>query len=86
MCIRDRDYTSDDVAAVQVLADLLIDAVERKQAEDRIEHLAYHDALTQLPNRVLLTDRLQQMMAQTRRDQKQLAVCYLCLLYTSRCV
>ncbi|MBK8755351.1 MAG: EAL domain-containing protein [Candidatus Competibacteraceae bacterium] len=71
------DYTSDDVAAVQVLADLLIDAVERKQAEDRIEHLAYHDALTQLPNRVLLTDRLQQAMAQTERDQKRLAVCYI---------
>jgi len=71
------DYTADDVAAVQALADLLIDAVERKQAEDRITQLAYHDALTQLPNRVLLTDRLQQAMAQTERDQKRLAVCYL---------
>lgn len=43
----------------------------------RIEYLAYHDALTQLPNRVLLTDRLQQSMAQARRDQQRLAVCYL---------
>ena len=50
---------------------------ERKRAEDRIQHLAYYDALTQLPNRVLLTDRLQQAIAQTRRDQKRLAVCYL---------
>lgn len=56
-----------------------MDVIERKRTEDRIEHLAYHDALTQLPNRVLLTDRLQQTMAQTRRDQKQLAVCYLTL-------
>ena len=71
------DYTDDDVEAVRLLADLLIDAVERKRAEARIEHLAYHDALTHLPNRVLLTDRLQQAMAQTERDQKRLAVCYL---------
>ena len=50
---------------------------ERKEAEQHIAHLAYHDALTQLPNRVLLTDRLQQAMAQTVRDQRRLAVCYL---------
>ena len=50
---------------------------ERKQAEQHIAHLAYHDALTQLPNRALLTDRLQQAMAQTLRDQRRLAVCYL---------
>jgi PAS domain-containing protein len=54
-----------------------INITERKQAEARVEHLAYHDALTQLPNRVLLTDRLRQAMAQARRDQKRLAVCYL---------
>lgn len=50
---------------------------ERKQAEQHIAHLAYHDPLTQLPNRVLLTDRLQQAMAQSLRDQRRLVVCYL---------
>ena len=50
---------------------------DRKQAEQHIAHLAYHDALTQLPNRALLTDRLEQAMAQTLRDQRRLAVCYL---------
>ncbi|MBK8752808.1 MAG: EAL domain-containing protein [Candidatus Competibacteraceae bacterium] len=54
-----------------------VDITERKHVEERLDHLAYHDALTQLPNRVLLTDRLQQAMAQTLRDQKRLAVCYL---------
>ncbi len=53
------------------------DITDRKQVEEQITHLAYHDALTQLPNRVLLTDRLQQAMAQVQRDQQQLAVCYL---------
>jgi len=65
------------VEAMQELTALMMDVIERKRIEDRIEHLAYHDPLTQLPNRVLLTDRLQQAMAQTRRDQKHLAVCYL---------
>lgn len=54
-----------------------LDITDRKKAEERIAHLAYHDTLTELPNRALLTDRLQQAMAQTRRDHKQLAVCYL---------
>lgn len=71
------DYTSDDVDALQHLASLIVDMIERKRAEARLAHIAYHDALTQLPNRVLLTDRLQQAMAQTRRDQRRLAVCYL---------
>jgi diguanylate cyclase (GGDEF)-like protein len=71
------DYTADDVEGLQQLSSLLMDVVERKRSEERITHLAYHDALTQLPNRVLLTDRLQQGMAQARRDQWRLAVCYL---------
>jgi diguanylate cyclase (GGDEF)-like protein len=71
------DYTGDDVEAMQQLTDLIMDVIQRKRAQTRIEHLAYHDALTQLPNRVLLADRLQQAMAQVRRDGKRLAVCYL---------
>jgi diguanylate cyclase (GGDEF)-like protein/PAS domain S-box-containing protein len=48
----------------------------REQAE-RLEQMAYHDALTKLPNRVLLADRLQQALAQGRRTGRLLAVCYL---------
>ena len=43
------------------------DITERKQVQARIEHLAYHDPLTQLPNRSLLLDRLQQALARCRR-------------------
>ncbi|QQS53660.1 MAG: EAL domain-containing protein [Candidatus Competibacteraceae bacterium] len=71
------DYTDADVEVMRQLTDLMMDVVERKRAEERITHLAYHDALTQLPNRVLLADRLQQAMAQARRDRQRLAVCYL---------
>jgi diguanylate cyclase (GGDEF)-like protein/PAS domain S-box-containing protein len=43
------------------------DISERKQVQARIEHLAYHDPLTRLPNRSLLLDRLQQALARNRR-------------------
>jgi diguanylate cyclase (GGDEF)-like protein/PAS domain S-box-containing protein len=52
-------------------------ALERKRAEARIEHLAYHDLLTGLPNRRLLLDRLDLALAQARRDRTQIAVLFL---------
>jgi len=44
------------------------DVTERKRAEAMIHELAFHDALTRLPNRRLLRDRLEQMMALSQRS------------------
>ena len=44
------------------------DITERKRAEELIRELAYHDALTELPNRRLLNDRLSQAMAASKRS------------------
>ena len=44
------------------------DISEREDAEQRIEHLAYHDTLTGLPNRTLLTDRVNRALARARRN------------------
>ena len=52
------------------------DITERRRAEKQIAHMARHDALTDLPNRVLLRDRLAQAIAELPRD-KRLAVLYL---------
>ncbi len=71
------DYIQEDQDAVRELASMVMDMVERKRVEDRLEHLAYHDPLTQLPNRTLLTDRLRLSMAEAKRNQRMLAVCYL---------
>jgi diguanylate cyclase (GGDEF)-like protein/PAS domain S-box-containing protein len=50
------------------------DITERKAAEERIQFLAYFDALTQLPNRALLRDRLDNALAGARRKNKKIAI------------
>lgn len=50
---------------------------ERMQAEQRIWHVAHHDALTGLPNRTLLHDRLDQALAQAQRDGSRVGVMFL---------
>ena len=42
-------------------------ATDKRRLEERVEHLAFHDPLTNLPNRLLLQDRLQQVLARIRR-------------------
>ncbi len=53
------------------------DITERKQAEQKVEFLAYHDPLTGLPNRLLLEDRLQQAITQAERSRNGLALVFL---------
>ncbi|WP_036860907.1 bifunctional diguanylate cyclase/phosphodiesterase [Porticoccus hydrocarbonoclasticus] len=50
------------------------DITERKYYEQRISHQATHDSLTDLPNRLLLLDRLQQLTKSGRRSDGELAV------------
>jgi len=50
------------------------DVTERKKAEERLSHLATHDSLTGLPNRILFGDRLSLELARARRSGKKLAV------------
>jgi diguanylate cyclase (GGDEF)-like protein/PAS domain S-box-containing protein len=53
------------------------DITERKEAEERIEFLAQHDALTGLPNRVLLRDRFAQAVARAGRTHARVAMLFL---------
>jgi len=53
------------------------DISEKKSLEKKLQHLAQHDHLTDLPNRVLLNDRLEQAMIRSDRKNKKLAVLFL---------
>ncbi len=53
------------------------DISEQKEAEERIRHLALHDALTGLPNRFTLEGRLEQAIALARRENARLAVMFI---------
>lgn len=52
---------------------VLRDITERKQQSAALEYQALHDALTDLPNRVLLTDRLRQAILRAQRNSEQFA-------------
>jgi len=52
------------------------DLSKRTATEEHLHHLAYHDPLTGLPNRMLLSDRLRQALNIAKRDQTHLALLY----------
>src|SRR6185436_19928022 len=56
---------------------MMEDITSRKQAEARVEYLATHDDLTDLPNRNLMHDRIEQAIARARRSQMEIALLYL---------
>ena len=53
------------------------DITTRKQTEEKIHRLAHYDALTDLPNRRLLTDRLQRAIANAKRNKSNLALMFI---------
>jgi diguanylate cyclase (GGDEF)-like protein/PAS domain S-box-containing protein len=53
------------------------DVTQKKESERRLEHLAHHDALTDLPNRSLFRDRLHQAIRTNRREDHALALLFI---------
>jgi diguanylate cyclase (GGDEF)-like protein len=58
-------------------ARLRVEIEERRQAEQRIEFLAFHDPLTELPNRLLARDRVERAIAAAARGRAHMALLYL---------
>ncbi|MEW6761205.1 MAG: EAL domain-containing protein [Pseudomonadota bacterium] len=53
------------------------DITKVKESQDKLDHLAHHDPLTALPNRLLFHDRLQHAMVRAAREHEQLAVLFI---------
>ncbi|WP_337841270.1 diguanylate cyclase [Rheinheimera sp.] len=60
----------------QVRVAVARDITSHKQVLQQLQHLAFYDCLTGLPNRALLMDRLQQGLARCRRENRVLALCF----------
>lgn len=67
----------DQAQITQNYVALFTDITSMKEHQQQLEHIAHYDALTNLPNRVLLADRLQQAIVQSQRRNQLLAVLYL---------
>ena len=67
--------------SLQVLADALLRESDRRRRSEQtarqFSNLASHDALTELPNRVLMADRLSRALASARRHQRPMAVLFI---------
>jgi diguanylate cyclase (GGDEF)-like protein/PAS domain S-box-containing protein len=80
----EKDFIKQDGTQVSVLfgaalheeeiACFVVDLSSNKQTKEKLNHLAYHDALTDLPNQVLFKDRLKQAIALSRRNDQMQAV------------
>jgi diguanylate cyclase (GGDEF)-like protein/PAS domain S-box-containing protein len=60
-----------------ILEGTIIDITDRKHAQEQMEYQAYHDSLTQLPNRLLFRDRITIALAHARRNTRVSAVMFL---------
>ncbi len=56
---------------------VFLDITERKKEEERINYLANYDVLTGLPNRYLLSDRIEQALSSAQRNQARVAVLFI---------
>jgi diguanylate cyclase (GGDEF)-like protein len=72
-----RTFTLDDIHFLQAVANVLATGIEHQRDKERIRFLAYHDDLTQLPNRNLFYDRLQQAILAAKRENKTLGLFFL---------
>ncbi len=84
MVSRARDWRDSELRTLHFLADLIGAAQERRKLElellesrQRMDEIALYDALTGLPNRRLLSERMKEAMAAALEGGTQLAVCFL---------
>jgi diguanylate cyclase (GGDEF)-like protein/PAS domain S-box-containing protein len=68
---------ANEAGRVTHYAGISSDITLTKHHEKQLERIAHYDALTGIPNRTLLGDRMKQAIARTAREQNMMAVCYL---------
>lgn len=76
--VSDKGYTIRDAEGIpQFYEGVLFDITRRKELEHELTYRAFHDAITGLPNRELLRDRLEHALSLQARDKRKIAVIFL---------
>ena len=70
-------YSDEEKDLLQFVSMQVASAIERKQTETRLRHMARHDPLTDLPNRKLFYDRVDTALKRAHRESEHLALLYL---------
>jgi len=76
-CGSDRIWTKNEQSILIAMAASISGAIKRQEAEAMIRYQAFHDLLTDLPNRTLFSDRLRLALAHAQRNETNLAVMFL---------
>ncbi|NCJ06973.1 EAL domain-containing protein [Synechococcales cyanobacterium C] len=76
-CTTEYEWSIQEESIVFAMAASIAAALQRQQTEEIIHHQAFHDALTDLPNRILFNDRLQIALAAAQRQGHHLAVMFM---------
>ena len=70
-------YSSNDISLLEYVAEQFAVAIERKNNEQKLHHLASHDWLTGLPNRMLFNDRMEVAINRAKRIGEKVALLYM---------
>ena len=67
----------DDLAVITHYVGVFSDITKVKESQEKLDHMAHHDPLTSLPNRLLFHDRLEHALQRAARDKQQLAILFI---------
>jgi diguanylate cyclase (GGDEF)-like protein len=76
-CTQAYEWSPQEISIMFAMAASMSAAIQRQNTEELMRHQAYHDALTDLPNRTLFTDRLQQALSAAQRSETGVAVMFM---------
>lgn len=72
-----KSWSDDYIQMLKILSNLLANGLLKIKSEEKIEHMAYYDYLTGLPNRLLFSERLVRSLGLARRDDRLVGIIFL---------
>jgi len=80
----EKEWSEVNIVLIKMAGEIFSNALELKRTAEKLDHIAYHDTLTDLPNRMLFIDRLKQALITARHYRRMVAVFFLDLDHFKR--